>query len=175
MTSHARSRTAKPKTAGKGKRCIIVFGPPGCGVTTICEVLKAASAEVDAIIPFDWLHSQHDIQDIASALHKSSAVVLVDVEGGSIRPDDVQELVDAGLLSYTDGAIIRVHASNEDCLVRTSSKPDYVTEEDLVAWHRDILEVEDMIRQHSLKYFMTVNDELEQAVTDMAIRVGLQK
>lgn len=167
------SRTKKviPKTAGEGKRIIAVFGPPASGVTTILEVVKAASETPIAIVPYVGPTSMR----LAEEALQHHEVVFLDVDGGVFGPSDVQALVDEGLLFTGGGAVIRVSAAAEDVMHRAASRPDYITEDDVGAWTWAVLATEDRIRLHALNYFMVPNGDLSEACRLVALRAGLTK
>src|SRR5687768_4891898 len=113
MVSYTRARRkTEPKTAGKGPRVIVVFGPPSSGVSTMVQVLSRASEAPTSVVPY---LGRQSLRAVEEAL-QTSEVVFLDVDGGLFTPTDVQAIVDAGLLYNQHGAIVRIYADDEECL-----------------------------------------------------------
>lgn len=167
----AKPKNVKLKTASLGPRVILVFGPPSVGVSTAVDCLSQASITPTAVLAYSGPDSIAEAEDA----HNFYEVVFLDVEGGVIGPADIQALVDAGLLSTNCGAVIRVYAPDELILARAESRPDYVKTSDLQEWNIAVSKVEDVIRLHTLQYFMVPNLELADAVRNIALRAGLQE
>lgn len=161
----------KIKTAGTGKRVILVYGPPSSGVSTMLEVLKSASETPMVVVPFMGSYCYPHIEE--ALLHND--IVFLDVEGGMIDGEDIQELVDSGFMSAANGAVIRVDASPEDCLERGKEREGYVNADDLREWNDSIAPIEEAVHRHSIPYFMLANDELEESVGVLALRANIQK
>lgn len=166
-------RKKKPvlKTAGQGPRVVAVFGPPASGVTTLLEVLKEASEVPIAIVPYVGPNSLRQAEEAL----QTNEVVFLDVDGGAFFASDVQGLVDSGLVHGGSGAVVRIAASDDDCLARAAERPDYVTLPDLVQWAASLEPLEEAIRIHTLKYFMVPNDDLFEGAKALALRVGLAR
>ena len=167
----SRRRKVKLKTAGSGKRAIVVFGPPAVGISTVLSCLKEASETPMEIVPYLGSDS---IAQAEEAMHHAE-IVLLDVDGGVFNENDVQDVVDNRLVFANSGAVVRMYAPDEVILERASSRPDYVTSEDLKTWSRQVTNTEDRIRQHTLNYFMIPNLDLEEAVKQLALRAGIKK
>lgn len=99
-------------------------------------------------------------------------IVFLDVDGGIFNPEDVQDLVDSNL---TGLHMVRVHSDEEEILDRCRDRPDYITHEDITQWHKDILATEDLIRLHTLPYFMVENSDLATGVKFLALRSGISR
>jgi hypothetical protein len=169
MVSFPRQRRPKPKTAGAGKRVIVVFGPPSSGVSTLVDCLSQASETQTAVVPYLGPSS---ISHAEEAL-QNAEVVLLDVDGGVFGPEDVQELVDNRLIYTGSGAVVRVYAPDEDILARAAKRPGYTSEMDLRAWDQAVGPVEERIRAHTLNYFMVPNIDLVEATKQLALRSGI--
>lgn len=170
MVSYAsRRQKAKLKTAGAGKRVMVVFGPPACGVSTVIDTLKAASETAIAIVPYVGPTS---VLQAEEALEHAE-VVFLDVDGGLFGPKDVQTIVDHRLVFTGSGAMVRMYAPDETILSRAEKRPGYASVDDLREWNLTIPPVEEKIRQHILSYFMVPNIDLEEAVKQLALRAGV--
>jgi hypothetical protein len=170
--SHKHSHQHVFKTAGTGPRPIVVFGPPGCGVSTMIDVVANSTKVPCTIIPYQGKRS---IPQIEEAL-EDFEVVFVDVDGGIIDPSDVQAMVDHGVLAaHAPGCLVRVYAEDDDVLDRNQEREDYVTREDLRAWSREVSDLERLIDMHGLAYVMVPNNDLLEAVQVLALRSNLTR
>lgn len=162
------------RTAGTGPRVIVVFGPPASGVSTVIESLIRSSLSSVRSVPYLGANSISQIEDAAG----TAEVVFVDVDGGLFNEDDIQALVDAGLIHAGSGALVRVYAEPEDCVARGESRSEagwpYVSAPDVEAWNNDVVKTEARIRQHDIPYFMIPNHDLLEAVKTLALRSGLK-
>ena len=160
------------KTAGSGPRLVVVFGPPGCGVSTILRVLSSASETPNAIVDY---HGPASIPMLEEAMSHCD-VVFADVDGGIFGPSDVQALVDSGLLAGgMPGCLVRVYADDEDVMQRCADRPDYVTHDELREWSRSASALDDATRIHSLTYVMIPNSSIEEAARLLALRANLTR
>lgn len=159
------------KTAGAGPRVIAVFGPPGVGVSTLLDVLTSASESHSVVIPYTGPESIPVVKSATQLAH----VVFLDVDGGCLSVQDIQDLVDNRIIFQDSGAIIRVHASTEEVMARVASRVDYVKEDDIKDWSRSLLPVEEHIRKHNIGYFMISNSDLVDGVRQLALRANLRK
>lgn len=148
---------------------ILCFGSPACGLSTALQVLKSASLSSIAVVKYEGI----DSVPLAEEASKTYEIVFLDVDGGLIGPKDIQALVDAHLIGHGNGAIIRMHAFDEDCMKRAPE--GYITFGDLRAFGQNVIPVEELIRTHNLSYFMIGNSDLEKTVKQLAIRSGLKK
>lgn len=173
MVGFANRRRKKPvlKTAGAGRRVIAVFGPPSSGVSTVLDVLSKSSHTPNIVVPY---LGKDSIRQAEEALEHVE-VVFLDVDGGAISADDVQEINDNRLVYTTSGAMIRMYAPDEVVLERAAKRPGYISSEDLQRWAISLDPVEAKIRQHILSYFMVPNIELEEAVKQVALRAGIKE
>lgn len=159
------------KTAGTGKRVIVVFGPPSVGTSTVLNCLQGASETSIIVVPYvgpDSILQAEEAQNHAE-------VVFLDVDGGVFTPDDVQRVVDNRVVYDGSGAIIHLNAPPEVILERAGERPGYISEEDLREWTRAVPTLEERIRQHTLNYFMIPNIDLEEAVQQVALRSGISR
>lgn len=152
--------------------CVLVFGSPYSGVSTLCRTLQAAS--MDEIQVLEWRRSTKLLSEIESL--SQDHLVLLDVDGGLLDETDIQILVDAAVINTTTGAVIRVHSPAENILSRLTKDEcqDYLSAEDLVVWERGLSPIEARIRSHSLQYYMISNHDLENAVQQLALRCGVR-
>lgn len=171
MVKYAARRLPKFKTAGEGFRTIVVFGPPASGVSTVLSCLSQATRTPSVVLPYHGTSSIPDVNRYA----RQAEVVFLDVDGGLFGADDIQALVDARVIHAGNGAVVRLVANDEDVLKRADDRPNYVNGADLISWRQDVLDVEDRINTHSLKYFMIGNHDLESAVAQLAMRCGLSR
>lgn len=170
--AHKHSHKHVFKTAGSGPRPIVVFGPPGCGVSTMIDVVAHSTKLPCAIIPYQ---GQRSIPLIEEAL-ETHEIVFVDVDGGIIDKTDIQAMVDHGVLAaHAPGCLVRVYADDDDILHRNQEREDYVTREDLRGWSRDVAEMERAIDLHGLSYVMVPNNDLLEAVQVLALRSNLTR
>lgn len=146
---------------------VLCVGPPKGGTSTILECLKAASETDMMVLPYS---GQDSIALIERSLDQVP-LVLADVQQGQIAPEDIQALVNAGLLWRNHGAVIRVSVPAETVLKRSSA----TNFQEQVSWRQKMLDVEDKIRVHSLAYFMISNYNLADAVKELALRCHLRK
>ena len=173
-----RRKTGKParfKTAGEGNRVIVVFGPPSSGVSTMVSCLSAASETSTLVVPY---LGRQSLPQIGEALNHAE-VVLVDVDGGVLGAQDIQGLVDDGFLTAGSGAVIRIYVDDQNINARARQNPEngegHISFGDLRQWAQDLLDVEDRIQAHSLRYFMVPNFDLEDGVKNLALRAGITK
>lgn len=145
---------------------VIVFGPPSVGVTTLIEVLKESSTTRMMVIPF----SSGDLVALPAG---SSIMSILDVEGGLLSPKDIQRLVDNGQLTAANGLLIRVHDLDKNILARAASRKGYVEQEDLNSWNVSCRQIDDVARRHSIPVYYIPNSNLENAVRNVALRIGL--
>ena len=172
MVGFAQRKKPRFKTAGLGKRVVVVFGPPASGVSTLVECLASASETPNTVIPYIGRDSLRQAEEALNHVE----VVFLDVDGGIFGVDDVQALVDSGLLYTGGGALVRIYADDENINARAKGKEEgYVSFGDLRQWSHDLGPVEERIRTHSLNYFMIPNFELEEAVKLLALRSGLSR
>lgn len=167
-------RRPKPayKTAGEGRRVVVVFGPPSSGVSTLVECLSSASESSCAVVPY---LGRPSLPAILHA-HGKHEVVFVDVDGGVFSVNDVQSFVDHGLVHAEKGAIIRIYVDDATINERAKDKEEgFVSVGELRVWSDELLPLEERIRTHSLNYFMIPNYDLEEAVKTLALRAGLTK
>lgn len=153
------------------RRVVACFGPPGVGVSTVLEVLKQASNTPIGIVPY---YGSISLPHIEEALCHND-VVLLDVDSGFFNAKDVQLLVDEGHLGPRIGAVVRLYSENQTIMKRLASadRSDHISTEEIDFWNLSCIGTEDLIRQHSLSYFMIPNHDLEEAVTQLAIRIGV--
>jgi hypothetical protein len=151
---------------------MVVFGPPGCGVSTILEVISEASETPNLIVPYAGPES---IPLIEEAMQHAE-VVFVDVEGGFFGPMDLQALVDAGVLAAGGiGCIARIYASDHAIIERNAHRPDYITSEDLREWSLEASKLDEPARLHTVSYVMVPNHDLEEAARVVALRANLTR
>ena len=151
---------------------MVVFGPPGVGTSTVLQVLSEASETPNCIVPYIGPDS---IPLIEEAL-QNVEVVLVDVEGGFFSPDDLQALVDAGILAAGGiGCIARLYTADDVILERNAHRPDYVTREDLREWSLEAVKLDEPARLHTISYVMVSNFDLEEAARVLALRANLTR
>lgn len=157
----------------RGGRVLLVFGPPACGTSTALSALNDASETQTMVLPFE------DPTSIAAAEEAKSngVVVFLDVDGGTLSADDIQELNDARLITRGDGGVVRLWADDFNCMERAKAdgRPDYVTRESLRAWSQNVLEIEERLRGLSVPYFMVDANSLEDAVRALALRAGIRR
>lgn len=160
------------KTAGTGKRVVVVFGPPSVGASTVIDTLCKASETSTTIVPYCGRESILEAQEILDYVE----VVFLDVDGGIFEADDVQRIVDNRLVyNSSPGAIIQVQAPDEVILERARDRPGYINEETLRDWRRGLSQLEARIRQHTLTYFMIPNIGLAEAVEQLALRSNISR
>lgn len=157
------------KTAGSGKRVIVVFGPPGSGVSTVVDCLSRATLTPNKVVPY---YGAESISSAEEAL-KHAELVFLDVDGGVFNAQDVQEIVDNRLVYTGSGAMVRLYAP-EELILERAREPNYIALEDLQRWAFTLDPVEAKIRQHILNYFMVPNVELLESVKQLALRSGLE-
>lgn len=164
---------AKPKMkkVGTGNRVIVVFGPPSSGVSTVVNALSNASETSNIVVPY---YGPRSLPDVHGALSQAE-VVFVDVDGGVFDEEDVQGLNDARAVHTGSGGLVRLYASDADCMARSEDRPDYINPGDLRAWSRRMPTVEERIRTHNLNYFMIPNQDLEEAVKTLALRANISR
>jgi hypothetical protein len=160
------------KTAGDGQRAIIVFGPPGCGTSTVIRVLSSASETPNCIVDYFGKGSIPMVEE-ALANHE---VVFVDVDGGIFDGSDIQALVDAGIISGGNpGCLVRLYAEDDEVVERCKDRPDYVTREELREWSMKAADLDIPIRTHSLTYVMIPMHTLEEGARLLALRANLTR
>lgn len=165
----------KPRMADATKgRLVLLYGPPASGVSTAAEVLAEASENDIYVVPWDGDVSR-GVADIQDCLRNGADVVLVDVASGFLLPEDIQTLIDEGLIWNKAGCAIRLHVDAEECASRAKQgqKEEIPSEESVREWGRGMLDVEDKLRQHSIPYFMVPAFDLAETVRLIALRANI--
>jgi len=175
-----RARRRRPKKVGPAANApskdagqvVIVFGPPGVGTSTVVDCLAHATSRPNIIVPYCDSWSREALVRVVD--NNPNLTVFADVDGGLIAPEDVQGFVDDGLLHLGSGLLVRLYSPNEDILERARERVGYIDEMDLKEWNENIRHVEDVIRLHTLQYYMVPNIDLVEAVKQVALRAGIQ-
>lgn len=146
----------------------LCYGSPSAGTSTVLRTLCAATEQDVNIVEYplstQWFSELARAQRVVE--DKTTAWTLIDVPGGLVTPGDVKAAYDSGLLDAGKGAIVRIHASPDDCMRRAPQ--DYVDMRTLLDWQREIVQVENRIRECRIRYYMVANDSLEHAVVRLA-------
>lgn len=165
-----RRRRHKMRSAATGRRVILLFGPPGSGVSTVLDAFSASTETPNEVVPYV---ERSSIREVEAAMERSE-LVLLDVPGGLFGVQDVQDLVDNRIVYQGSGAIIRLYAPNESIVERAAKeRPDYVSIDDLISWLGELSPIESRIREHNIDYFMVPNVDLVEAVTQLAKRASV--
>ena len=167
-------RKSHLKVAAPGRRVIVVYGPPGSGVTTCLRCISNATEEPHRVVPYEGPHS---LEEIDAAL-TATDLVFVDVDGGIFHPEDVQDLIEHGFLSSTSGAVIRLRVNPQTIISRlasTSDRSDYINVKDLEDWTTDSIRMDEWLLYSGLTVFDIPNEDLENAVVSLALRSGLTR
>ena len=149
--------------AEKG-RVAALFGPPGVGKSAILACLADSSGLETFIIE----GSSALEEDVEEARASGPEVIFLDdvVYNGT----DVKRLYDLRLVYPGAGCIVQVIADPELIARRAS-----VLTRDYEAYRRALPEIEDAIRVFGMPYFTLHNDDLLQAVLDLAHRVQIDR
>ena len=125
-----------------------------------------------ALLPYNGASSIPFVREAAL----NNSLVVLDVDGGIFDENDVQSLMDNQVITAANGQVVRIHAEPEVILERAADRDGYVDIEDIHEWNKNILNTEEAIRLHNLKYFMIDGGgPLEDSVIALAIRMGLTR
>jgi hypothetical protein len=145
------------------ERAVCIFGPPGCGVTTVCQVLANASRQRVVIVTPGDIH----IEDAVERAYRDGADHVL-VDGVPKSAAAVQDIVDSRLVFPGNGAVIRIS---------TSRPHGNVTEGGWRLFFNELTEVERRIRLLSAPYFVVQNEPGEEglgaAIAEVARRAGI--
>jgi hypothetical protein len=156
------NRAAAAETEG---RLICLFGPPGSGVSTIARILHDASELKTAVLEPDF----DDFVDQVALLRRTGAQVIF-VDGFPKSEEGVQYLWDNRLVHAGEGAIVQVMTDPELILHRRTA-----TMGGIEAWYEQLGSIEEFIRRYDMPYFTIHNDDLENAVGDLARRASVTR
>jgi energy-coupling factor transporter ATP-binding protein EcfA2 len=159
-------------------RLVCVFGPPGCGVTSIIECLN------DAFVGTRTAILKPDFGDLEQQARGIRAEVLfvdgyphcgkADDRGNFFGPEAVQYLYDKRLVFPGFGALVRVMNDPEILIRRGSATPAGVE-----AFYQGLPATEERIRLLNLPYFVIHNEPNEEgllkAVLDLAKRASISR
>jgi len=149
--------------AEKG-RVVALFGPPGVGKSAILACLTEPS-ELELFIVEPSSTLEEDVEEA-----QSSGAEVVFLDGAVKSAADVKRLYDQRYVYPGAGAIVQVVADPELIARRAS-----VLHKDYTAYRQALPEIEDAIRVFGLPYFTIHNDDLLQAVLDLADRVQIDR
>lgn len=157
-------------------KVVLCFGPPYAGTTSVLCVLQASSEKqiviVDVPVTSDnfqsWLEKAVDT-------NRGAEWLLVDFPQGLIGPADIEAAFNAGAIDRVTGVAVRVEASTEACHERARAVNDSISDQELLDWRRDTVQVEERIRFYQVRYVMINNDSLEHAVTRLANALGIRE